>query len=105
MNFTQLGRAVQFTIIILPIIITWDGWIHSWYRCEERNDDVGGDEFSRHRDATAVDTGFYDVIKRNNAYDECYQCGLHGYKYDWVDRKTGKPVFGFHMQLEAPRGS
>ena len=102
----ELGQAIRFSIIVLPIIEEWEGWIHSWYRCHERNDDLPGSHpDSRHLDGTAIDAGFYREEERDIAYDQCYEMGLHGQKKEWIDPITGRLVHGFHMQLEAPRGS
>ena len=102
----ELGQAIRFAIMILPILYDCRGWVDSWLRSEQRNSDVGGHEKSRHLDATAVDAWFYSAFWRNLAYDNCYDIGLHGYKKGPVkDTETGLEKWGFHMQLEAPRGS
>ena len=103
MRLINLAKAIHFAILILPTIEAWDGWVHSWYRCEERNAHVGGHAKSRHMDGTAVDAGFYRKEDRDAAYDACYEKGLHGLEKEWTDHITGAKVYGFHMQLEEPR--
>jgi len=58
-----------------------------------------------------VDCGFYDVEDRDQAYRECYDAGLHGYKKQWDELIEKGPragemraVYAFHMQDREARG-
>jgi hypothetical protein len=112
MKVDAIAEAIHFAILVMPAIYRNDGWVHSWGRCKERNDDVGGAGNSRHRDWCAVDAGFYNEVQRNNAYTRCYELGLHGYKYvfetegfDASHERVKKVAYAFHMQdrpAEAP---
>ena len=96
----NLSRAIQFHIVLLPILDEWEGWTVSTFRCIERNVDVGGHPESHHMDGTAADCYFYHVSQRNGAWFDCYEMGLHGLKKQYYDAVTKQTVYGFHMQLD-----
>jgi hypothetical protein len=105
MKLETIARATSFAIRVMTAIYDNDGWVHSWGRCSERNNDVGGAGDSCHLDYCAVDAGFYNEKQRDYAYVRCYDLGLHGYKYTFetegYDRdgeKIAKTAYAFHMQ-------
>lgn len=93
---------------VVPIVESFQGYIYSWGRSEDRNFDVGGHSKSRHKDYCAIDAGFYSEWQRDQAYTRCYAEGLHGYKKGpWKETPkagTEREVWAFHMQ-DTPAGA
>jgi hypothetical protein len=89
------ANVAAFCVLIARIRREYEGSVISWGRSPGRNADVGGNPKSLHMLDLAVDVQFPTVSDANDAFDEAYRLGLHGYK-----KSSGT---GLHLQM-FPKG-
>jgi len=68
--------VLEFVAAVVQVRLVVAFSVGSWVRTSRRNKDVGGDPWSRHLDACAVDAYPDDPADRERAARECKRVGL-----------------------------